>query len=403
MGWKLIEAQGDSGQVTNIASVDEQVEEQTAEAELSPLRSALVWGLPAMFTAGWVVYVLAFGHVGRVIDNWRTTLTMIFGSFVAGSTPQGGGAVAFPVFTKVLSIPAPVARSFSLVIQATGMMMASASILLSGRKVDWKALSLGVSGGGIGFLLGLAFFGNPMSPFWEPRIDPAYVKVSFTIAIFAVAVIVRLCESRSTKYDEVQDWGPRSILVMSVFALIGGVFSSLTGSGTDVFLFVFIVLVADVSPKVAIPTSIISMALVSVLGFAILGVWQGQLSIDLNEAGNQVVAVGGDAFGPELATRFDLFGIWIAAAPIVVWGAPLGAWVAAKVSERLVIRFVATMALLEVITTAFFLDDLRSDIVLVAFFILGLVGIYFAVHRLDRLSGWIMKEPVVPARRGARS
>ena len=389
--------------MTDIASIDELIEDETDEPELSPLRSALVWGLPALFTIGWIIYVLAFGHVGRVIDNWRTSLTMVFGSFVAGSTPQGGGAVAFPVFTKVLAIPAPVARSFSLSIQASGMMMASASILLSGRKVDWKALSLGVSGGGIGFLLGLAFFGNPLSPFWEPRISPAYVKVAFTIAIFAVAIIVWLCKSKETKHDEVQDWGPRSIFVMSVFALIGGVFSSLTGSGTDVLLFVFIVLVADVSTKVAIPTSIISMALVSVLGFAILGVWQGQLNIDLNAAGDQVVAVGGEAFGPESATRFDLFGIWIAAAPIVVWGAPLGAWVAAKVSEKLVIRFVATMAMLEVITTAVFLEDLRTDMVLVAFFVLGLVAIYFVVQRLDRLSGWIMKEPVAPVRRGARS
>ena len=110
---------------------------------------------------------------------------------------------------------------------------------------------------------------------------------------------------------------------MLVFAFIGGIFSALTGSGTDVMLFVFIVLVAQVMPKVAIPTSIIAMAFVSIVGFAIVGLWHGQMNIGL-EAG-QVVSVGGKAFGPESAVQFDLFGIWLAAAPIVVWGAPFGA------------------------------------------------------------------------------
>lgn len=48
------------------------------------------------------------------------------------------------------------------------------------------------------------------------------------------------------------------------------------------------------------------------------------------------------------------------------------------------------MALLEVATTAIFLDDLRDDAVLVAFFILGLIAAWIVIPRLDRLSAWIM-------------
>ena len=360
----------------------------------SPLRRFLVWGLPAAFTIGWFLFVLIFGHGGRVLDNWRAALTMVFGSFVAGSTPQGGGAVAFPVFTKVLEIPAEVARSFSLVIQATGMVMASVSILLAGRKIDVKALGLGVSGGFVGFVIGALALSDPSTPFWSSRVDSAYVKVAFTLVIFAVALIVRIVARRETRYDKVQDWGPRSVAVMMSFAVVGGLFSSLAGSGTDVFLFVFIVLIADVTPRVAIPTSIISMASVSVLGFAVFGLWHGQLNIDLTADGSQVLGVGGEIFGPELASRFDLFGIWLAAAPIVVWGAPLGAWVAARVSERLVIGFVAAMALLEVVTTAIFLDRMRTDPKVTVFFVVGLVVVFFAVRSLNRLSGWIMKGEV---------
>ena len=315
---------------------------------------------------------------------------MVVGSFVAGSTPQGGGAVAFPVFTKVLTIPASVARSFSLVIQATGMVMASGSILLSGRKIDWKAYELGVAGGIVGFYVGLFALGDPSTPFWDSRLDSAYVKVSFTLIIFAVALIVRISARQTAKHEVVPNWGPRPTVVMLAFALVGGLFSSLAGSGTDVMLFVFIVLVAGVTPKVAIPTSIVAMATVSTLGLAILGLLHGQLNIGLSE-GN-VVSVADVPFGPEAASRFDLFGIWLAAAPIVVWGAPLGAWLAARVSERIVIAFVGAMALLEVLTTAIFLDQLRTDFVLLGYALVGLVVVWWAVTRLDRLSNWIMND-----------
>ena len=371
------------------AGTDTRVEE--VEPEDSMFRNALVVGLPAAFTVGWLIFVFAFGHFDRVADNGSAALTMAFGSFVAGSTPQGGGAVAFPVFTKLLAVPAPVARSFSLVIQATGMMMASASILLSGRKVDWKALGLGVTGGIIGLLVGLFVLGDPSTAFWDSRLDSAYVKVSFTLIIFAVALIVRKCATQTAKYETVPDWGTRSVMVMLSFAFVGGIFSSLAGSGADVLLFVFIVLVAQVTPRVAIPTSIVSMAIVSTVGLAVLGLWHGQLDILLTA--DEVVAVGGEAFGPEPASRFDLFGIWLAAAPIVVWGAPLGALVAAQVSERTVIWFVAAMAMLEVLTTAIFLDQLHTDIALAAFAIAGMVFAWWAVNRLDKLSNWIMAVP----------
>ena len=203
-----------------------------------------------------------------------------------------------------------------------------------------------------------------------------------------MALIVRLCATQKSKYEFVPDWGVRSKFVMLSFAFVGGVFSSLAGSGTDVMLFVFIVLIAGVTPKVAIPTSIVAMATVSTLGLAILGLLHGQLNIGL-DAGN-VVSVDDIAFGPEAASRFDLFGIWLAAAPIVVWGAPLGAWVAARVSERLVIRFVGAMALLEVLTTAIFLDQFRTDFVLLSYALIGLVFVWWAVNRLDRVSSWIM-------------
>lgn len=346
------------------------------------MRAGLVWGLPAAFTLGWLIYVTGSGQWDRVIGHWRTALTMVFGSFVAGSTPQGGGAVAFPVFTKVLEIPAPVARSFSLSIQATGMVMASASILLAGRRVDRRALGYGVIGGTAGFFFGLYVLSRPGELWWPSRIAAPYVKVSFTIAIAAMAYIVYLCFVQGAKGNQtVGHWTLRAKAALISFGAVGGVASALTGSGVDVFLFLFVVLIAGLHPSVGVPTSIVTMAVVSTLGLVMLGLYDGHLSIDLDGAGD-VVGVGGAAVDGLDPTRFDVFGIWLGAAPIVVWGAPFGSWVASRMSTNRLIGFVAAMALLEVVTTIIFLDDLHHDPGLIAFGIAGLATALVAVRFL---------------------
>lgn len=361
------------------------------------IRRTLLWALPAAFTVIWILYVTGSGQWGRVTGHWRTGLTMIFGSFVAGSTPQGGGAVAFPVFTKVLEIPAAVARTFSLSIQATGMVMASASILLAGRRIDGRALGFGVLGGGVGFLVGLFVLSDPDTLWWESRIAAPYVKVGFTIAIAAMAYIVYLCfVTGASGVDRVERWTPVSATTLVGFGVVGGIGSALTGSGVDVMLFLFVVLIAGLHPRVGIPTSIITMAVVSTLGLVLLGIVDGQLAIDL-DANGDVVAVGGTATGQPLdASRFDVFGIWLGAAPLVVWGAPLGSWVASVLSERKLITFVAAMALLEVTTTIVFLDALHTDRTLAAFGIGGLVAALVAVRWLGSHRHRIMGEPATP-------
>jgi hypothetical protein len=50
--------------------------------------------------------------------RWLMSVTMIFGSMVAGATSEGGGAVAFPVMTLALGVAPPVARDFSFMIQS---------------------------------------------------------------------------------------------------------------------------------------------------------------------------------------------------------------------------------------------------------------------------------------------
>lgn len=47
-------------------------------------------------------------------------VTMLLGSFVAGITSEGSGAVAFPVMTLALHLNPQVARDFSIMIQSVG-------------------------------------------------------------------------------------------------------------------------------------------------------------------------------------------------------------------------------------------------------------------------------------------
>lgn len=125
----------------------------------------------AAITLSWALAVTVFGQWPRVAGHWVSSLTMVFGSFVAGATPQGGGAVAFPVFTKLLEVPAEVARSFSLCIQSVGMGTASASILLNRHRVEWRAIGLMTLAGALGFLACFWLASDATRPF-RPSLLP---------------------------------------------------------------------------------------------------------------------------------------------------------------------------------------------------------------------------------------
>ena len=131
------------------------------------------------------------------------------------------------------------------------------------------------------------------------------------------------------------------------------------------------------------------MALLSVVGALVLGVLHGQLSTEVVDG--MVVAVGGTSIDPLPAARYDLWGLWIAAVPAVIWGAPLGTIFVHSLNERHLITFLAAMASIEVVSTAIFLQQLRTDPWLLTYAVLGLVVAILSVKwlhsRRDRLLG----------------
>ena len=127
----------------------------------------------------------------------------------------------------------------------------------------------------------------------------------------------------------------------------------------------------------------------------------GQAFIGLDEGG-AVVSVGGEAVtlnengrlvfgeGPGApARKYDVMGLWLAAMPVVVWGAPIGTWIASRLTTRNLVRFVTILALSEVVTTAIFLKPLRTDMWLLSYFvggvILTVIVLRFIANRRERI------------------
>ena len=105
----------------------------------------------------WVVWLAYLGSEQArsiVTENWPVTITMSLGSVIAGATSEGGGAVAFPVFTKLLHIPTEHAKVFSLAIQSVGMTAAALVILISRIRIEWRVIFWASLGGAAGMLFG---------------------------------------------------------------------------------------------------------------------------------------------------------------------------------------------------------------------------------------------------------
>ena len=75
-----------------------------------------LWIFPlwlALFYLAWLT-VIVVGHHGQTLrEHWPIALAMAFGSYVAGSTPMGGGTVGFPILVLLLKLPATLGRDFS--------------------------------------------------------------------------------------------------------------------------------------------------------------------------------------------------------------------------------------------------------------------------------------------------
>lgn len=312
--------------------------------------------LGAFYTI-WLIVVATGGHWQAVRAHWPISLAMAIGSYFAGSTPMGGGTVGFPVLVLLLGEPATLGRDFSFAIQSIGMVSASIFILCRRQPVEWTMLKWGIVGSAIGTPLGVIFLA-PLAP-------DIVIKVFFAIiwASFGVLHFWKLNDIASQHGAVSADRKFDRIAGLIVGLLGGSVAAAITGVGIDMMIYAVLVLVCRADLKIAIPTSVILMAATSLIGIAVR-----LLSRNLSD---------------------ELFFNWLAAAPIVAIGAPLGAWIVTFIGRKPTLIVVSVLCLIQFIWTCF--NEWRTlgiGGVLAALIAVGLFNLVFIeLYRLgDRLA-----------------
>lgn len=216
----------------------------------------LVWGF-------WLLYMAFANEFHLFIKNWFMTVTMVFGSFVAGSTSAGGGAVAFPIMTLVFDIHPACARNFSMAIQSVGMTAAAYAIWRCRIPVERNSVLYGSLGGAAGVILG-TFFVVPLFT------NPAYTKMFFASVwlSFVLALYLINRDRERVIYYKIVDFKPgRAGSVIVAAGFLGGIVTGITGSGIDILVFSLLTLRYRICETVATPTSVVLMAFNSVIGF----------------------------------------------------------------------------------------------------------------------------------------
>jgi len=258
-----------------------------------------------------------------VSRNWQVTLTMIFGSFIAGATSEGGGAIAFPVFTKVLSIAPYDAKVFSLAIQSVGMLAASLTIYMMRIQVLWRVIVWVSVGGVLGLYMGLLL---------APAIPARMIRMLFTVLAVSLAITLASLDKDSKGYHlSMPKLNAIERVMLVSLGVVGGVISGLVGSGIDMLCFSVLVLLFRISETIATPTSVILMAVHSIAGIAMqLFVFDG--------VSTQVISY------------------WLAAVPVVVIGAPMGAYFCSKLHFYQIRYFLIVLISLELMSSLWLLN-----------------------------------------------
>lgn len=297
---------------------------------------------------------LVFGHDrwAVVTAHWPIAVAMTMGSYVAGSTPMGGGTVGFPILVLLFGLPATMGRDFSFAVQSIGMTSASIFILSRRQPLAWSMLK----GSMVGSLLG-----TPVGIIWfAPLIPGLWVKIVFAVVwcSFGVLHLYRLGEIAShegmTEFDE--RWDFRVGLVLGI--LSGATVAAVTGVGIDMVLYAALVLLCRADLKIAIPTSVVIMAFTSVLGVVVKNLTTGL------EPG--------------------AFENWLAAAPIVALGAPLGAFVVDLIGRKPTLLFVAVLCVGQFFWTCL----VERNSLGIGGILIAVAAVGFALFGFERLRAW---------------
>lgn len=303
----------------------------------------------------WLLGVTWLDHWQLFETNYFMSLTMVLGSFIAGATSEGGGAVAFPVMTLVFGIAPAVARDFSLMIQSVGMIAAGITIIRTKVPIVRNCLPWTTLGGAVGIIVGLEFI--------APILPPPYAKMLFTSTWLAFAVALWMINRRRDRVvnDRLAELNAGGRLLLVGVGMIGGCITSITGSGLDILTFSLLVLVFRMSEAVATPTSVVLMGCNALVG----ALYQGSL---------------GGGLHPEA------WAYWWVCVPVVVVGAPLGALFIRRRSRLFIARLLIASIVVQFIAALLIVPQTTSLLGFSMLVFAGGLGLFAFMERRGRHS-----------------
>lgn len=258
----------------------------------------------------WVLLFALLNSITFFLAHWHYPAIMVLGAFVAGLTPEGGGAVAFPVLSVFFDIKREMARDFSLMIQSIGMTSASIWILSrKGRRLANYAPVLWFAPIGFsGFVLGLALL----------QAIPVFIIQALFLSLILTFALAYISSKHRGDRSVLNVKNTADKLLLAGFLIIGGMCASLFGTGADIVLYTALVTHFRMDEKVATHMSIMVMAAISVFGYAYRLFWDGDIS------------------DYQIRT-------WLCAYPVVLFMAPFGSYILHKLKVEWMLRGVVAL------------------------------------------------------------
>lgn len=197
------------------------------------------------------------------------------------------------------------------------MTSAAFSIFYMDLALEYGSILYCSIGGIFGVIFGLNFIAQNLKP---ANSKMYFVCIWFS---FALSLIWFVLSNKQDEVGRIQNWvyfAPNNWRSVTLLAcgFIGGIFSSIGGSGLDICSFAVLTLLFRVSARVATPTSVILMAINTVVAFLY------RLLIM-------------DAVNPEV------YNMWLVCVPVVVVGAPLGATISSHFHSSVLIALVCVI------------------------------------------------------------
>ncbi|MCU0467328.1 MAG: sulfite exporter TauE/SafE family protein [Arcicella sp.] len=301
--------------------------------------------------SGWFWYMISHNSFELYTRQWATVITMVFGSFIAGASPEGSAAVAYPIFTLILKIPPAVARNFAFAIQSIGMTSATLLIIGLKLKVDWNYIIFVSIGGIFGLFLGTYYV--------VPYISPVQAKLFFVSLwlSFGIALWLQNRKPEREVFDSIQSFQSSDKVKLISFGLIGGIISSIFGTGINIFTFCLMTIYYRVSEKVATPSSVIIMTIETILGLFI----HTQLIHDFQS---------------------QAFEIWLACVPFVAIFAPLGAFVISKMPRKGIATLLYVILIIQFFGAMWVIKPSISQIIVCGLILSGGIGLFSYLARV---------------------